>query len=110
MPCDVVIDKMKYVPYDYKPAGRPTWDYFFYKSKEYRDEQEVRAAFLSNESYDKVKKNGGLKIPIDIDTLLDGIRLAPSCKKAEAEQIYQCLCQMIKDGEQKIKCSAILEY
>jgi hypothetical protein len=84
---------VKYIDYekDWMPEGNSFYP-FVHKRKSFEHEQEVRAiiqgfSYKKNGAIDfsKTPFNDGIYVPVDLDVLIDEIRLAPTCP----EWLYQ---------------------
>lgn len=83
---DVYIGKVKYIRYfkDVIPEG--TLYPYFHKRRSFEHEKELRAVIQEfygdtkgDIDWDKFPKKAGLYVPVNLDTLIDRIILAPSC-------------------------------
>ncbi len=84
---DIHVGIVKYIDYekDWMPEGNTLYP-FLHKRKSFKHEQEVRAIiqgfhYWKNGGIDfrKTPFNSGAYITVDLDTLIDEIRLAPTC-------------------------------
>ena len=107
---EVYIGNIQYIRYTKDTIPEGTLYPYFYKRKSFEYEQELRAV-IQDFSYemdidsDEYPNKSGLHIPVDLETLIDKIVLAPNCPSWQKTVIKSILKKY--DVDKKVSSSTL---